>query len=219
MRIRKNERAIVDLRKLKPSPPYGNLTNGQMRRIVQVQKDCQEFYDRDLDCWIHDFLANCHVEREIRLWEGIADAYQRLIERYQLSPSRRRNLGSMLIAMSMGAKFNLDFIPRRPVENAFGEAQERALLGDSEDEWVVADNLIGLDALKSASRRLIFEDESVAASYLELTKRCPEWVWENKEPSEDGYFLCIAVHEPFEYDGTEEHINGLKSGYPEFIAL
>lgn len=217
MAFRKLRFTSIDPSQMVEPQPYGSLSADQMRRVVQLQEDCREFYDRDLDSWVDMFLGDLHREKELRLWEGIARAFNNLKARYRLSPSRRKLLGEMLVALSAGAPYSLDFVCKHVVEKALSQAIERTQF--RADGVIAAKGLVGVNALRTGAAHLAFESEEVMTAFLALCDRQPSWLMPDFEPAGDAFFVCIAIHEPFGYSGENPIVKECSNGHPEFIPV
>ena len=66
----------IDPASARPGPlQHEQLTSAQIERIEKVQQTFSEVDPSRLDKWVEDFKRDRDPEREIRIYEGMADAY------------------------------------------------------------------------------------------------------------------------------------------------
>ncbi|WP_437278801.1 Fic family protein [Sorangium sp. So ce375] len=76
------------------------LTPEQIARIEALQKIFGEFGDSTLEKWLDDFERESNPEREISIWEAMAQAYVRYCSSRPLAPEARRDVFGLVLARS-----------------------------------------------------------------------------------------------------------------------
>ena len=86
---------------IQPGPiQTANLDDEQIQRITRLQRVFSEVDPTPLEKWIEDFKRDLYPEREIRIWEAMADAYQRYCQSKELSPAAKKEVFSLLLIRS-----------------------------------------------------------------------------------------------------------------------
>ena len=67
----------VDPNKLEPGPiRHASLTEEQMTRVRHVQKTFSQVDSSPIEKWVEDFQRDANPDRELSLWETMANAYE-----------------------------------------------------------------------------------------------------------------------------------------------
>jgi len=86
---------------LRPGPiRHATLTPTQIARIEAVQKTFAEFDPSPLDKWIDDFKRDEHPDREIAIYEAMAQAYRGYCSRHTLTREAREEVYGLVLARS-----------------------------------------------------------------------------------------------------------------------
>lgn len=79
------------------------LSNDQLARVRRIHTLLSEVDPSSLDKWIADFEKDRDPEREIRLWEAMAEAYQSYSSTHALSLDGKQEVLQVLLIRSMTA--------------------------------------------------------------------------------------------------------------------
>ena len=86
---------------IQPYPTrQSKLTDPQVTRIKKLQTNLADVDDSSLDKWVEDFEKDRNPEKEIRLWEAIAAAYQEYSSTHALIPQAKKEVFGVLILRS-----------------------------------------------------------------------------------------------------------------------
>jgi hypothetical protein len=86
---------------LRPGPiRHAKLADAQLARIEQLQKTFSEVDPNPLSQWVEDFSRDMHPEREIHIWEIMAAAYTRFVERHALTLEAKKEVYSLVLQRS-----------------------------------------------------------------------------------------------------------------------
>jgi len=81
----------------------GSLSEEQLRRVARLREVLAEAYPMTMEGWIDGFLCDADSESEIRIIEACAVVYQRLASQAPLSLEEKKEVYSVLCALSAGA--------------------------------------------------------------------------------------------------------------------
>jgi hypothetical protein len=91
----------VDPDELRQSPvQHDHLTDGQMRRINALQHTFHEVDPSSLDKWVEGFKRDRDPEREIRIYEGMAEAYSAYCSGKSLTPKAKLDVYQVVLLRS-----------------------------------------------------------------------------------------------------------------------
>jgi hypothetical protein len=79
----------------------GQLQEDQLLRIKTLQQTFAEVDETPLDEWIDNFKRNADPNREIMVWERIAEAYTRYCSLHPLTVEAKKEVFSILVTRSM----------------------------------------------------------------------------------------------------------------------
>jgi hypothetical protein len=82
------------------STPQSKLNDNQLRRIKKLQASLADVDDSSLDKWVEDFEKDRDPEREILIWEAMAQAYQSYSSKHSLSPKGKAEVLDLLLLRS-----------------------------------------------------------------------------------------------------------------------
>jgi hypothetical protein len=86
---------------LRPGPiRHATLTPTQIARIEAIQKTFAEFDPSPLDKWIDDFKRDQHPDREIAIYEAMAQAYTGYCSHHTLTREAREEVYGLILARS-----------------------------------------------------------------------------------------------------------------------
>ena len=78
---------------IQPHPTrQSKLADPQVPRIKKLQTNLADVDDSSLDKWVEDFEKDRNPEKEIRLWEAIAAAYQEYSSSHTLIPQAKKEV-------------------------------------------------------------------------------------------------------------------------------
>jgi hypothetical protein len=77
------------------------LQEDQLLRIKTLQQTFAEVDQSPLDEWIDNFKRNADPNREIMIWERIAEAYTRYCSQHPLTVEAKKEVHSILLTRSM----------------------------------------------------------------------------------------------------------------------
>jgi hypothetical protein len=83
------------------SKQTGQLQEEQLLRIKTLQQTFAEVDESPLDEWIDNFKRDADPNREIMIWERIAEAYTRYCSQHPLTIEAKKEVHSMLLIRSM----------------------------------------------------------------------------------------------------------------------
>jgi hypothetical protein len=91
----------VDPAELHPGPiQHASLTDNQLERVRRLQQTFAEVDPSSLDKWIDDFKRDRDPERELRVYEGMADAYRAYCNGRNLSPRGKSDVYQVVLLRS-----------------------------------------------------------------------------------------------------------------------
>jgi hypothetical protein len=79
----------------------GQLQEDQLLRIKTLQQTFAEVDETPLDEWIDNLKRNADPNREIMIWERIAEAYTRYCSQHPLTIEAKKEVHSILLTRSM----------------------------------------------------------------------------------------------------------------------
>jgi hypothetical protein len=86
---------------VRPQPTrQSKLTDKQLARVRKLQTDLVEVDPSSLDKWVEDFEKDRNPEKEIRVWEAMADAYHSYCSQHDLSLAGKKDVINILLARS-----------------------------------------------------------------------------------------------------------------------
>ena len=85
---------------LRPGPVRGGLTPSQIERIGKLQKTFVDVDPTPLAKWIEDFSRDADPDREIRIYEGMAEAYAAYCAGRNLTAEGRSDVYSVVLVRS-----------------------------------------------------------------------------------------------------------------------
>jgi len=114
----------IDPAKLVPSPTqHQSLTAAQMERVERLQRTFAEVDPTPLAKWVEDFKRDRDPDRELRIYEGMADAYRAYCNGRKLSPRAKTDVYRVVLLRS-GAP-EAEVLPRLKLEElTVAEAKE-----------------------------------------------------------------------------------------------
>lgn len=98
-----------------PDAPQSKLTPEQIQRVATVQKVFAEIDATPLEDWTRDFERDRNPEREIAIYEAMAQAYTAFCARHALSRDARLEVFSLLLIRSGSS--NEDALARTPLKH------------------------------------------------------------------------------------------------------
>jgi len=91
----------VDPTTLRPGPVrHASLTDGQMGRLRELQRTFAEVDPSSLDKWVEDFERDHDPEREIRIYEGMAEAFRSYCNGRNLSSRAKADVYQVVLLRS-----------------------------------------------------------------------------------------------------------------------
>jgi hypothetical protein len=95
----------VDPASLKPGQiRHERLSSGQMERIHKLRDTLAEVHHSPLEKWIDDFKRDADPDKELAVWERIADGYLRYCSRRVLSVEAKKDVFQLLLLRSMASE-------------------------------------------------------------------------------------------------------------------
>ena len=95
----------VDPASLKPGQiKHERLSSGQMERIHKLRDTLAEVHHSPLEKWIDDFKRDADPDKELAVWERIADGYTRYCSRKPLSVEAKKDVFQLLLLRSMASE-------------------------------------------------------------------------------------------------------------------
>jgi hypothetical protein len=95
----------VDPASLKPGPirPQG-LSPKQMERIYKLRDTLAEVEHSPIDKWVDNFKRDANPDKELAIWEKIADGYTRYCSKRRLSIEAKKDVFQLLLLRSMASE-------------------------------------------------------------------------------------------------------------------
>lgn len=91
----------LDTNKIRPQPSrHSRLSGEQITRVKQVQSALSEVDPSSIDKWTEDFEKDRDPEKELRLWEAIANAFQAYCSTHPIGIEGKQDVLQILIARS-----------------------------------------------------------------------------------------------------------------------
>ena len=75
----------------------------QVERLRELRQTFKEVDSSSLEKWIDDFRRDADPDREIAIWEAMAQAYRTYSSQRQLSPAGKADLFGLLLMRSGGS--------------------------------------------------------------------------------------------------------------------
>jgi len=92
----------LETKSLKPGPiRHGSLTETQLARIRTLRGTFREVDEQPLEEWIDNFKRDLDPDRELRVWEQMAKAYQGFCDKRQLSREAKKEVYRVVLQRSM----------------------------------------------------------------------------------------------------------------------
>ncbi|MBC7807426.1 MAG: hypothetical protein H7145_14905, partial [Akkermansiaceae bacterium] len=97
------EAEATDTAPAEPAAPYGELTDNQQARVDSVMESLTEVNANETKRWTENFAYDeSGAERELRVWEAIADAYKQWTsERPGINDAAKQEAFSAILAGSL----------------------------------------------------------------------------------------------------------------------
>jgi hypothetical protein len=100
-----NKTVWVNPNQLKPGNiKHEQLTDAQIARIRKVQSVFAEVDPSSLDEWIDNFKRDAHPDRELFVWEKMANAYSRYVTGKDLSLEAKKDVFQVVLLRSGAAE-------------------------------------------------------------------------------------------------------------------
>jgi hypothetical protein len=94
----------VDPSKLQLGPiQHAGLTDDQMKRIKRLQKAFGEVDPSPLEKWVDDFKRDSNPDNELKIWEGMATAYETFTASKNLTPDGKKDVFQVVLLRSGAA--------------------------------------------------------------------------------------------------------------------
>lgn len=91
----------VDTAKLQPGPVrHEQLSAAQMERIKKLQQTFSEVDPMPLEKWVDDFKRDLNPDRELRVYEGMAEAYTAYCSGRNLTPLAKQDVYQVVLLRS-----------------------------------------------------------------------------------------------------------------------
>lgn len=91
----------VDPKTIQLAPiQHDQLTEEQLKRITVIQQTFAEVDPTPLQGWIEDFKRDHDPDREIIIWEIMADAYERYLRKHSLRFEQKKEVFGILLIRS-----------------------------------------------------------------------------------------------------------------------
>lgn len=91
----------IDPKKLKPGPiQHASLTEEQMSRIRRLQSIFSEVDPNPLETWVEDFKRDGNPENELKIWEGMAKAYEDFTTNRNLTLNAKKEVFQVVLLRS-----------------------------------------------------------------------------------------------------------------------
>ena len=101
----------VDPNLVQPGPVRReSLTPEQMTRIRRLQAVFAEVDGQSVEQWVDNFKRDFHPDRELAVWEKMADAYTRYCSKRTLSPEAKQDVFKVVLMRSMAPEHEV--LPR-----------------------------------------------------------------------------------------------------------
>jgi hypothetical protein len=93
---------LADLASLKPRPiGREGLSPNQMKRIHKLRDTLAEVEHSPIDKWVDNFKRDADPDKELAIWERIADGYARYCSNRLLSIEAKKDVFQLLLLRSM----------------------------------------------------------------------------------------------------------------------
>jgi hypothetical protein len=90
----------IDPGKVAPGPVRTSLTTAQVERVARLQQTFQDVDASPLPTWVEDFQRDADPAREIRIYEGMANAYLAYCTGRQLTQDAKRDVYQIVLLRS-----------------------------------------------------------------------------------------------------------------------
>ena len=95
----------VDPASLKPGPPgRQGLSPKQMERIYKLRDSLAEVEHSPIEKWVDNFKRDANPDKELAVWERIADGYTRYCSKRPLSIEAKEDVFQLLLLRSMASE-------------------------------------------------------------------------------------------------------------------
>ena len=96
---------LVDLASLKPGPTrHEGLSLKQMERIYKLRGALAEVEHSPIEKWVDNFKRDANPDKELAVWERIADGYTRYCSKRPLSIGAKEDVFQLLLLRSMASE-------------------------------------------------------------------------------------------------------------------
>ena len=96
---------LVDLASLKPGPTrHERLSPKQMERIYKLRDALAEVEHSPIEKWVDNFKRDANPDKELAVWERIADGYTRYCSKRLLSIEAKKDVFQLLLLRSMASE-------------------------------------------------------------------------------------------------------------------
>src|SRR5215510_9574327 len=95
----------VDPASLKPGPiKHQGLSPKQMERIYKLRDTLAEVEHSPIEKWVDNFKRDANPDKELAIWERIADSYTRYCSKRLLSIEAKKDVFQLLLLRSMASE-------------------------------------------------------------------------------------------------------------------
>jgi hypothetical protein len=95
----------VDPASLKPGPiKHQGLSPKQLERIYKLRDTLAEVEHSPIDKWVDNFKRDANPDKELAIWERIADGYTRYCSKRRLSIEAKKDVFQLLLLRSMASE-------------------------------------------------------------------------------------------------------------------
>ena len=93
---------LAELYSLKPGPiKHQGLSPNQMERIYKLRDTLAEVEHSSIEKWVDNFKRDANPDKELAIWERIADGYARYCSNRLLSIEAKKDVFQLLLLRSM----------------------------------------------------------------------------------------------------------------------
>jgi hypothetical protein len=104
-KAQKSDAQWVDPASLKPGPiKHQGLSPKQMERIYKLRDTLAEVEHSSIEKWIDNFKRDANPDKELAIWERIADGYARYCSKRLLSIDAKKDVFQLLLLRSMASE-------------------------------------------------------------------------------------------------------------------
>jgi hypothetical protein len=96
---------LADLAPLKPGPArHQGLSPNQMERIYKLRDTLADVEHSPIEKWVENFKRDANPDKELAIWERIADSYTRYCSKRPLSVEAKEDVFQLLLLRSMASE-------------------------------------------------------------------------------------------------------------------